>query len=206
MKKLLSSTWVKILLVIIIFCLPVVGILVYADNQQKTFKEVKAVSTSIVPTKPTITPTISPAQAGETIRSADNSVAAIKPVATQATDQPQVQQNTYYITSPTQTQQAQSVQYELQNAAPTNYTASIPTPTPFISSDIETALSQLNNTLTSIDNQPIAQNVIDGKKQKAYQDWVNTNQSIYSLILSTHYKSNLNTILIAHNLQYDVIQ
>ncbi len=75
-----------------------------------------------------------------------------------------------------------------------------PTPTIFYSQEIENSLSQLNQTLTGIENTPVAMNIIEGKKNRAYQDWVNNNQGLYSTIQNTHYKTQLNTILSSHGL------
>ncbi len=87
---------------------------------------------------------------------------------------------------------------QLNQVTPTN--TPIPTPTPFVSPAIENALSQLNQTLTNIQNQPVAMNIIEGRKQRAYQDWVNGNQAIYSQIMGSRYKNDLNAILTAHGM------
>jgi hypothetical protein len=121
------------------------------------------------------------------------------PTNTPAPVQPQ-QTNIYYV-QPTNIPALTTQSYINPTSTPVP-----PTPTPFYSQTIEDALSQLNQTLTNIENQPIAMNVINGKRDKAYQDWVSNNQQIYSDIVNTHYKGNLNAILVAHGLNYYVIQ
>lgn len=60
---------------------------------------------------------------------------------------------------------------------------------------IEDKLAELRQTLDTIQNQPVAMNVINGKKQRAYQEWITNNQAIYSKILnSSNYANQLNTI------------
>lgn len=74
---------------------------------------------------------------------------------------------------------------------------STPTPTPvviYINPEIEAKLSELRQTLENIQNQTVQMSVIEGKKQKAYQDWVSNNPTIYSAILSSRYINDLNTI------------
>ena len=41
-------------------------------------------------------------------------------------------------------------------------------------------------------------NVIQGRKQRAYQDWINNNQEIYAAILGSRYINDLNTLYKAY--------
>lgn len=82
----------------------------------------------------------------------------------------------------------------------------IPTATPFISPEIEAVLAQLNQTLTDIENKPVAMSIIEGRRQRAYEDWVANNGAIYAQIVGSRYKNNLNTILTAHGMWYYSLQ
>lgn len=66
--------------------------------------------------------------------------------------------------------------------------------------EIEAKLSELRQTLDHIQNQPVAMSVIEGKKQRAYQDWVKNNPEVYSKILGSSYINDLNAILKAYGL------
>ncbi len=68
------------------------------------------------------------------------------------------------------------------------------------SPEIEAKLDELRQKLEYIQNQPVAMNVIEGRKQRAYQDWVNNNPEIFVQIQSSHYASQLNAILTAYGL------
>jgi len=46
--------------------------------------------------------------------------------------------------------------------------------------EIEAKLTELRQTLENIQNQPVAMNIIEGRKQRAYQDWVNNNLDIFA--------------------------
>lgn len=81
--------------------------------------------------------------------------------------------------------------------------ASTPTPTPvaiYINSEIETKLAELRQTLENIQNQPVAMNIIEGRIQRAYQDWIKNNPAIYSAILGSRYINDLNAIIRAYGL------
>ena len=85
-----------------------------------------------------------------------------------------------------------------------------PTPTPilapstpvaiYINSEIETKLAELRQTLENIQNQPVAMNIIEGRTQRAYQDWIKNNPIIYSAILDSRYINDLNATLRAYGL------
>lgn len=86
-------------------------------------------------------------------------------------------------------------------------TTSTPTPsietTPipiYINSEVETKLAELRQTLENIQNQPVAMNIIVGRTQRAYQDWIANNSAIYSVILSSRYVNDLNAILRSYGL------
>jgi hypothetical protein len=83
---------------------------------------------------------------------------------------------------------------------PTPLPTPIPLPTLYINSDIEGKLAELRATLNHIYNQPVAMNVINGRLQKAYQDWIKANLEIYSMILGSRYINDLNAILRAYGL------
>lgn len=77
----------------------------------------------------------------------------------------------------------------------------IPTPIPvYVNSEIESKLAELRQTLSNIQNQPIAMDVMNGKMQRAYLDWINNNSSIYSAILGSRYINDLNTLLRGYGL------
>lgn len=76
-----------------------------------------------------------------------------------------------------------------------------PTPVPvYVNPEIESKLAELRQTLNNIQNQPIAMEVINGKMQRAYQDWINNNSSVYSAILGSRYTNDLNTLLRGYGL------
>lgn len=76
-----------------------------------------------------------------------------------------------------------------------------PTPVPiYVNSEVETKLAELRQTLENIQNKPISMNIIEGQKQRAYQDWINNNSSIYSAILGSRYTNDLNTLLRGYGL------
>jgi len=84
---------------------------------------------------------------------------------------------------------------------------STPTPTPaptpiaiYINLEIEARLAELRQTLESIQNQTVQMSVIEGKKQRAYQDWISNNSAIYSAILGSRYSYDLTTILRTYGL------
>lgn len=75
------------------------------------------------------------------------------------------------------------------------------TPTPiYVNTEVEVKLNELRQTLQNIQNKPVAMNVIIGKSQQAYQDWIRDNPTIYSIILSSRYINDLNAILQAYGL------
>jgi len=80
----------------------------------------------------------------------------------------------------------------------------IPTPTPVLfqpNPGIVAKLDELRQTLSSIQNAPVAMNIIEGRKQRAYQDWMQNNVEIYTIISNSGYYSNiLNSILRAYGL------
>lgn len=93
---------------------------------------------------------------------------------------------------------------QLNQISPTN--TPIPTPIPFVSPEIEATLAQLNQTLTDIENKPVAMNIIEGRRQRAYEDWVSSNQALYAQIVGSRYKNNLNAILTAHGMWFYAVQ
>ena len=78
-----------------------------------------------------------------------------------------------------------------------------PTPTPaavYVNTEVESKLAELRQTLEYIQNQPVAMNVIYGRMERAYQDWINNNPEIYAVILGSRYTNDLNAILRAYGL------
>jgi len=61
-------------------------------------------------------------------------------------------------------------------------------------------LDELKQIFENIQNKPVAMNVIEGRKQRAYQDWVKNNPEIFSQIQSSRYVSDLNAILTAYGM------
>lgn len=204
MKILLQATWLRIFLVVLVLLLPITGIYLYADHVQKNSGQVKAAQIKAFRI-PTPTSTIAPTPTiQQNIQSTDIYTApqlkeANNPTPTNAPTTTTVQNNTYIYIQPTSTPVTVSNNNVL---APT----SVPTPTTFYSQQVEDALSQLTQTLTNIEKEPIAMNIIDGRRQSAYQSWVGNNQQVYSIIQSTTYKGRLNAILEAHGLGYDTIE
>ena len=99
-------------------------------------------------------------------------------------------------------QQAKEQLIDLQKATATP-TPIFVTPTPitiYINPEVETKLAELRQTLQNIENQPVSMAVIEGRKQRAYQDWIKNNPAIYSAILSSRYINDLNAILRAYGL------
>lgn len=68
------------------------------------------------------------------------------------------------------------------------------------SPEIEDALNALRAELQRISDQAVWMEVMQGRKQKAYQDWVGANSGIYSQIMQSHYKHQLDAIKIQHGL------
>jgi len=67
--------------------------------------------------------------------------------------------------------------------------------------EIEAKLEELRQALQYEEGRAVAMNVIQGRKQRAYQDWVSNNQGIYAQILNSNYYANqLNSILAAYGL------
>lgn len=88
-----------------------------------------------------------------------------------------------------------------QEITPTPTPSPTPTPVPiYTNPEVETKLTELSQTLENIQNQPVAMNIIVGRTQRAYQDWIANNSAIYSVILSSRYISDLNSILRAYGL------
>lgn len=70
-----------------------------------------------------------------------------------------------------------------------------------VNPQVETKLEELRQTLEGIYQQPVAMNVIYGRLQRAYQDWIKNNSEMYSTILgSTKYSDQLNSILAGYGL------
>lgn len=69
---------------------------------------------------------------------------------------------------------------------------------PYIDPTIEAKLDELKQAFENIQNQTVAMNIIEGRKQRAYQDWVENNLEIFSQIQNSHYASELNAILTAY--------
>lgn len=77
----------------------------------------------------------------------------------------------------------------------------IQTPRPiYVNTEVETKLNELRQTLQNIQDQPVAMNVIIGRSQQAYQNWISSNPDVYSIILSSRYINDLNAILRTYGL------
>ena len=83
---------------------------------------------------------------------------------------------------------------------PTSIATPIPQPTLYVNPEIEAKLAELRQTLDDIYNQPVPMNVIYGKMERAYQDWIKNNSEIYSAIPGSRYINDLNSILKAYGL------
>ena len=95
--------------------------------------------------------------------------------------------------------------YEQQNQADQeNEDIFTPTPIPQnpVYPDVEAALAELRQTLQEIEGKGkgVAMNVIEGRKYRAYRDWVEDNFEIFTQIQSSHYAAQLNTILTIYGL------
>ena len=90
----------------------------------------------------------------------------------------------------------QNISQLKQENAPT------PTPVPFQPDPgIVAKLDELRQTLSSIQNTPVAMNIIEGRKQRAYQDWMQNNSDTYSSVFGNSYYSNiLNSIKQAYGI------
>lgn len=100
--------------------------------------------------------------------------------------------------SPTVTPQpASTIIYVEVVLTPTPEPTLVPTtqPAPYINPEIEEKLAELRQTLEYIQNQPVPMSVIEGRKQKAYQDWISNNPEIFALIQGSRYIYQLNSIL-----------
>lgn len=73
-------------------------------------------------------------------------------------------------------------------------------PTQFYDPEVEDKLAKLRQTLQNIEKQPVAMNVIEGRKRRAYEDWAKNNAEVYSIIVNTRYKNDLNSILAIYGL------
>lgn len=194
---------------VIIVTLIIFGASIAIKNQQEKVlgikKEIRTPISSITPPpQPTNTPSSTPIIE---IKQKKSSVLLSNPTNTPIVQRPNAmptQEVRHILITPTPTPTSTPSPFVFPTSIPTS--TPIPTPTPFFSQEIENALSQLDQILTNIENKPVAMNVIEGKRQRAYQDWVNSNQSIYATITVTIYKGRLNAILIAHGLNYFVIQ
>ncbi|MDO8570569.1 MAG: hypothetical protein Q7R97_03210 [Candidatus Daviesbacteria bacterium] len=75
---------------------------------------------------------------------------------------------------------------------PTVTPTSTPTPVPFQPDPSITAkLDELRQILINIQNAPVAMNIIEGRKQAAYQKWMQNNFDAYAVISSNSYYLNL---------------
>lgn len=77
-----------------------------------------------------------------------------------------------------------------------------PTPPPFQPDPSITAkLDELRQTLIDIQNRPVAMNIIEGRKQAAYQKWMQDNFETYAIIsVNSYYANLLNSIKRAYGL------
>lgn len=209
MKNLFQSNIKLIVIGTTLIILSATGVAIASRQANKAKPEISTVE-SITPSpdpEPSPTPTLTPSPAKKpsaktntnvlgTTTSDSNTNAVVTPQPTQ----PPTQQ---YVPNTSSSQPINVI--IIQPTTPPAPTAT-PTPIPFVSPEIEAALAQLDQTLTNIENQPVAMNIIEGRRQRAYQDWVNNNQAIYAQIVGSHYKNNLNAILTAHGMWYYTIQ
>jgi len=70
----------------------------------------------------------------------------------------------------------------------------------YVNLEIEAKLDELRQTLNTIRNQAVPMNVIEGRKQRAYQDWMLNNSAIHPIIIGSRYANDLNSILIIYGL------
>jgi hypothetical protein len=71
----------------------------------------------------------------------------------------------------------------------------------YVNLEIEAKLDELRQTLNAIRNQAgLTMSVIEGRKQRAYQDWMLNNSEIHPLIIGSRYANDLNSILIIYGL------
>lgn len=91
-------------------------------------------------------------------------------------------------------QQLTQLQNELNQAKAQSTPVPTPSPTltPFQPDPIITAkIDELRQTLSNIQGQPVAMNVIEGRKQAAYQKWMQNNFDAYAVISGNSYYLNL---------------
>lgn len=86
----------------------------------------------------------------------------------------------------------------------------IPTPNSqlavYVNQEVEAALANLKEEFNSVNSNPfISESTRKGSIDRAYQDWVGGNQSVYTIIAGTRYKNDLNAILTANGLVYYII-
>jgi hypothetical protein len=75
------------------------------------------------------------------------------------------------------------------------------TPEPlYINLDIEEKLNELRNILNDIQGESVALSVIEGRKLRAYQDWIQNNYDAYSSILNSRYITDLEAITTSYGL------
>ncbi|MCX6784284.1 MAG: hypothetical protein NT141_04475 [candidate division WWE3 bacterium] len=74
-------------------------------------------------------------------------------------------------------------------------------PAVYVNPDVEAALQSLRDKLNSTSNNPfLSATAKRGQISGAYRTWIGENQSVYSIISTTRYKTDLNTILAAYGL------
>jgi len=80
--------------------------------------------------------------------------------------------------------------------------AATSTPIPFQpDSAIMTKLDELRQSLSNIQNQPVPMNVIEGRKQRAYQDWMQNNADVYGTVSgNTYYLNQISSIKQAYGI------
>ena len=77
-----------------------------------------------------------------------------------------------------------------------------PSPVTITNPQLGSALTTLQTTLSNIENETIPMSVISGQKEKAVQDWIKLNPSIFS---SSLYINQFNSILVSYGLYYMAI-
>lgn len=154
-----------------------------------------ATSSATISESPKLSPIPSPAKTssakktdnlGTTTSDPNTNAVIISPQSTQTP----VQQYVPYI-PPSQPTNIPTVQ-PTTPPAPTVTPTSTPTPIPFQPDpSIIAKLDELRQTLVDIQNRPVAMNIIEGRKQAAYQKWMQDNFETYAIISGNNYYLNL---------------
>lgn len=184
----------------------VIGVL-----HRPTFTPNQPVSTSVASPSATIsespksTPTPSPAKTSSAKKTNNLGTITTDPntntvIASPQPTQTPVQQYVPYI-SPSQPTNAIATQ-PTATPTPTVIPTSTPTPAPFQPDPSITAkLDELRQTLIGIQSRPVVQSLMEGRKQAAYQKWMQDNFEIYTIISGNSYYANmLNSIRRAYGI------